>query len=90
MWENAGKKLKSAAVVIFWVDIVLYAILALVALGESLLVFLVLLILGPVVSYVSTLGTLALCELVENSRLIKDAALYWKYYAEKDRKESEH
>ena len=73
MFENPGGKIRKIAVVLFWITVVIFVIAACAALiQEEVSLFLSLLIVGPLTSYISTLFLVAFGELVQNISELKD------------------
>ena len=86
MFENSGEKLKKVVIVLFWLSIIGYVLLAFAfgweeyyssARGRysvfNAVYFFTFLIGGPLVSYISTLVLVAFADLVENTQYIKKA-----------------
>ena len=77
MFENPGTKIKKISIVLFWLSIIVIAILGFFGMvsmnnGYDMLRALGLLIFGPIICYISTLYIVAFGELVENTAAIKE------------------
>jgi hypothetical protein len=67
MFDYPGEKIKTIAVILFWINVIISIFLALKAIFEAeFLYFFVFLIGDPLASYISTLFLVAFGELVEN------------------------
>ena len=72
MYNNIGKKIKILAKVIFGVEAVLTFIIGLALLGEDAVSGLLVLIIGPIIGWVSSWVLYGFGELVENVKEIKE------------------
>lgn len=70
MFANIGNKIKSLSMTLFWVQVVLYIIIALAICVESAIFGLMVLAVGVLVAYLSVLFLYAFGELVDSNQKI--------------------
>lgn len=81
MFKNIGKKVKTVAEVLFWFDVVLCVLLGIVIIvaavmeeqASAVLTGFLVMILGPVISWLSAIMVYAFGELVDNSTTVAKA-----------------
>lgn len=74
MFEHIGKKIKSFALILFWISIILFFIFGLLVAeaADSFWAFLLVVAVGVVISYLSVIVLYAFGQLVDNSDIIAD------------------
>jgi hypothetical protein len=70
LYENIGGKIKRMAYIIFWVFAIVSVVGGLVVLSESPIAGIVIMIVGPLVAWISTFLLYGFGELIESNQII--------------------